>query len=162
MLQCCRHGVVHGDVRVFGMVWCRDCEGRWMKKRKWEVNLMLQAAAKTTKHEQGRSQAGEGALGARAGVSVVWKCGRRVGIGCDENFVYVARAERPYTIHVLSIARWLMSKAALCVARTRKTCDCYQAAQTASFSTRLTKEIGPRASPATDLSALCGDKIDYG
>ena len=66
-----------------------------MKKRKWEVNLMLQAAAKTKKHEQGQSRAGEGASGARAGVSAdcaVWKCGRRVGIRCDENFLHVAQA----------------------------------------------------------------------
>ena len=63
-----------------------------MKKRKWEINLMLQAAAKTTKHEKGQSRAGEGASGARAGVSAVWKCGRRVGIRCDENFLHVAQA----------------------------------------------------------------------
>jgi hypothetical protein len=66
-----------------------------MKKRKWEVNLMLQAAAKTKKHEQGQSRV--------SADCAVWKCGRRVGIRCDENFLHVAQAWRPYMIHVLSI-----------------------------------------------------------
>jgi hypothetical protein len=57
------------------LVWC--CEGRWMKKRKWEVNVRLQAAAKASKHVHVQSRAREGALGTRAGVSGVWKEGGR-------------------------------------------------------------------------------------